>query len=79
MDLQLNGLGTVLQVAALSIWDNFQERILDKIRFCKVASFRVHYMFFSWKFTENFQNCSKNKIYEKRIKFLALDKLCGTQ
>ena len=35
MDLQLNGLGAVLQVAALSIWDNFQERILDEICFCK--------------------------------------------
>lgn len=46
MDLQLNGLGAVLQVAALSIWDNFQERILDEICFCKVARFRVHYVFF---------------------------------
>ena len=63
MDLQLNGLGAVLQVAALSIWDNFQERLLDEICFCKVARFRVHYMFFSSKLTENFQNCSKNKIY----------------
>lgn len=46
MDLQLNGLGAVLQVAALSIWDNFQERILDEICFCKVARFRVHYICF---------------------------------